>query len=68
MKKSIALFVVLVGLSMSSFAADSPLNRERKKKQKSQIISMLHRNGQARMQSSLLKRRAKVLYEKIKFD
>jgi hypothetical protein len=34
MKKSIALFTVLVGLSMSSFAADSPLNRERKKSRK----------------------------------
>lgn len=34
MKKSIALFAVLVGLSMSSFAADSPLNRERKKSRK----------------------------------
>ncbi|WP_255038291.1 hypothetical protein [Lacihabitans soyangensis] len=34
MKKSIALIAVLVGLSMSSFAADSPLNRERKKSRK----------------------------------
>ena len=35
MKKSIALFAVLVGISMSSFALDSPLNRERKKLRKS---------------------------------
>lgn len=34
MKKSIALFAVLVGISMSSFALDSPLNRERKKLRK----------------------------------
>jgi len=53
MKKSIALIAVLVGLSMSSFAADSPLNRERKKKQKNEIFSLFYRNVQARMQSSL---------------
>jgi hypothetical protein len=34
MKKSIALIAVLVGLSMSSFAMDSPLNKERKKSRK----------------------------------
>ncbi|WP_255068476.1 hypothetical protein [Lacihabitans sp. LS3-19] len=34
MKKSIALLTVLVGLSLSSLAADSPINRSKKKSRK----------------------------------
>lgn len=34
MKKSLALLTVLVGLSMSSFAMDSPMNREKKRNKK----------------------------------
>ena len=34
MKNSIALLTVLVGLTMSSFVMDSPINRERKKNRK----------------------------------